>query len=567
MPQDAFTLKYLCDELNNKFKGGKINRIVAPDNDVVIFTVYTGKKTEKIFISVDPGCPRISIEKDDRESPLTASNFCMLLRKHLQSATIESISLVGFDRIVKILLTASNEFVNAEEKTLYVELMGRYSNVILTEKNKVLGCNRGINCFDNGVRPLICGKEYLFPPVNDKLLPNDNRIKNYLSNYDGGSLSECLLGGIMGLAGSTAIEIAEGFNAQYGDFSPEKTDQLFKYINEYIYHTKPSPCVIIKEGKVVDVCVYPYSCLEGEKMGFDSLLSAEDYYFTEREKLKRFNALKTRLNSVINSAIKKVKKKLSTLQSRENEAKSAEENKIKGELILSNIYKINRGCESVTLVNYYDDSEVKIPLDKNLSPSQNAERYFKKYNKEKRTLIAIAPQKEQAESELEYLLSVLDYILLAENIDDLISVKIELEQTGYLQSEKIKKNKKVEPLFREYLIDGFTVKVGRSNIENERVTFSAKGEDTWLHAKDFSSSHLIIESEGREISDATLIKCAQICAYYSKGREGGKVEIVYALKKHVKKRSGKKAGTVTYENYKSVVVEPKKHAEFLKTSC
>ena len=165
MPQDAFTLKYLCQELNALFSGGKVNKITEPTNDELVFTIYTGKRTEKLLLDVNPSCPRIGVINQEKESPLTAPNFCMLMRKHLLSATLDSIELIGFDRIVKIEFTASAEFFDAVKKTVFVELMGRYSNIILTENGKILGGNRGINMFDNGVRPLIVGYPYVFPPV------------------------------------------------------------------------------------------------------------------------------------------------------------------------------------------------------------------------------------------------------------------------------------------------------------------------------------------------------------------------------------------------------------------
>ena len=172
MPQDAFTLRYLCAELNSVFAGGKVNRIIEPNNDELVLTVYTGKRTEKLLLNVNPAAPRIGILSEERDSPLTAPNFCMLMRKHLLSATLLSVELIGFDRIVKIDLLASGEFKDAVKKTLYVELMGRYSNIILTENGRILGGNRGINMFDNGVRPLFVGQPYVFPPVGDKKLPS-----------------------------------------------------------------------------------------------------------------------------------------------------------------------------------------------------------------------------------------------------------------------------------------------------------------------------------------------------------------------------------------------------------
>jgi predicted ribosome quality control (RQC) complex YloA/Tae2 family protein len=207
MPQDAYTLRYLCEELNSIFSGGKINRIVQPNNDELVLTVYTGKRTEKLLLSVNPASPRIGVIHEEKESPLTAPNFCMLMRKHLLSATIDKISLVGFDRIVCIDLTASAEFFDAVKKQVYVELMGRYSNIILTGNGKVLGGNRGINMFDDGVRPLIVSHPYVFPPVNDKKLPTDQTLIEYFSAYEGKNLAEYLCAGIQGLAVSTANDI------------------------------------------------------------------------------------------------------------------------------------------------------------------------------------------------------------------------------------------------------------------------------------------------------------------------------------------------------------------------
>ena len=184
MPQDAFTLRYLCQELDKLFTGGKINRIIQPSNDEVVFTVYTGGRTQKLLLDVNPASPRIAVIERDKESPLTAPNFCMLLRKHLLSSTITGINLIGFDRIVRIDFLTSDEFKDSAKKTLYVELMGRYSNVILTEDGKILGGNRGINMFDNGVRPLIVGHPYVFPPVGDKKLPTDTALIEIFDNCE-----------------------------------------------------------------------------------------------------------------------------------------------------------------------------------------------------------------------------------------------------------------------------------------------------------------------------------------------------------------------------------------------
>ncbi len=562
MPQDAFTLLYLCRELSAVFKGGKVNRIVQPSVDQVVFTVYTGKRTEKLLLDVNPGGPRIGVITQDLPSPLTAPNFCMLLRKHLLSATITGVDLIGFDRIVKIDFLTSDEFKDAVKKSLYVELMGRYSNVILTEGGKILGGNRGINMFDNGVRPLIVGKPYVFPPVGDKKLPNDTDLIDIFNNEKDGDLALLITQNVQGVASSTAKEIVNSFREKTADFGKD----FFENLNDCLYNVKPQPCVISDSESVKDVCVYPYISISGVVKNFDSLYEAEEYYFTEKEKVKKFKNKSTRLNAVLTSAIKKVKKKLTAINAKERDATEAESNRIKGELILSNIYKIKAGEERCVLDNYYDGTKVEILLDKNLSPSKNAEAYYKKYNKQKRTLSALAPQKEQAEKELDYLNSVLDSIFLAESISELSLIQQEMESSGFLVEKIQQQNKKKDAttFCREYDVFGFKVLAGRNNNENDKLTFTAKADDVWVHAKDYHSSHVIIVSGGKEVPEKVIRIAGEISSYYSKAREGGKAEIVYVQKKHVKKPPKSKPGFCIYENFKSLVVEPEKHAEFLK---
>ena len=559
MPQDAYTLRYLCEELNLIFNDGKVNRITQPTNDQVVLTVYTGKRTEKLLLDVNPSAPRIGVIKVEKDSPLTAPNFCMLLRKHLLSATIQGISLVGFDRIVKIDLMSSGEFFDGTLKTLYVELMGRYSNIILTENGKVLGGNRGINMFDDVVRPLIVGKDYVFPPVGQKKLPNDTDLISIFENCELQKLPELITENVQGVAKSTAQEITDSL-IKKSSIQNIDGKTIFELLNEFLYSPNYKPCILLENGQVKDLLVYPYSCFKGEFKEFDTLVLAEDYYFENKEKLKNFNQKKERLNSLVNTALKKVKKKLTAIKSKQKDAEGCELNRIKGELILSNIYKIKQGDKECVLDNYYDGSTLKVELNEFISPSKNAEAYYKKYNKQKRTLIALAPQREQCESEQAYFESIIDEINLAESIDDLNLIENELVNAGVIVAQKTAKQKKEQDSeYRNYLFNDFIVKVGRNNIENDRLTFTAKGNDIWLHAKDYHSSHVVIVSNGKQVPESVIVFGAEVCAYYSKGRDGGKVEIVYTEKRFVKKPSKAKAGFVTYDNFKSIMVEPDKH--------
>ena len=564
MPQDAFTLRYLCEELNSIFKDGKVNRITEPSNDELVLTVYTGKHTEKLMLNVNPSAPRIGIVKTEKESPLTAPNFCMLMRKHLLSATILGMEVVGFDRIIKIDFLASGEFFDSVKKTVYVELMGRYSNIILTEDGKVLGGNRGINMFDDGVRPLIVGKPYVYPPVGNKKLPNDQSLIEIFDNQQLENLGDIITDNVQGVAKSTAKEIVVKYKEK-NNCEVVSGKDFFDHLNNFLFKTKSQPCILENNQEIADVLVFPYQSLDGGIKAFEKLYLAEDFYFENKEKIKRFKSKKERLNSIVNTNVKKVKKRLTAIKSKEKDALSAEENRIKGELILSNIYLLKQGDKECELDNYYDGTKIKIQLNEYLSPAKNAENFYKKYNKQKRTLIALKPQREQAESELEYFVSVLDEINLAENVLELNEIEKELISEGIIAQQKNDKNKKQEQAkFRTYFYKSFRIFVGRNNLENDKITFTAKQDDLWLHAKDYHSSHAVIESNGKQISDDVLMVGAQICAYYSKGREGGKTEIVYTQKKNVKKPSKSKPGFVTYINFKSVMVEPDKHDEFLQ---
>lgn len=574
MPQDAYTLKHLCRELNELLIGGKVNKIVQPSADKTLMYIYTGKTVKKLLIDVDPGCPRIGVTDAEYKISSDCPNFCMLLRKHLSGATVTGVSVIGFDRIVKIDFLSSPEFCDSVTKTLYVELMGRYSNTVLTENGKVLGGNRGINCFDNGVRPLIVGKPYVTPPVNGKKLPDDEGLKTDFGAYKGGDVSAYICSFVMGTAQSTAEQaisefaVKKGITAEkvkggFADYSEEFAD----FIKDFLYSDESRPCCLKSGDEIKDVFNKPYFAAKksdkDEFVYFNTLTEAEDFYFSERTLKKEFTEKKARLNSLVNSAIKKCKKKLAAIGAKEKEAENFEENRVKGELIISNIYKIKQGDKKAVVANYYDGGKlIEIELDDRLSPSKNAESFYKKYNKQKRTLSALAPQKEAATAELDYLESFSEEIALATIGESLDVLFIEAENAGLIKSAKTKKDKSpVLSAYRVCVADGVTIKIGRSNVENDALTFSAKPNYTWFHVKDYHSSHVLAEEDVKNLSDKVIRIAAEICAYYSKARNGGKTEVVYTLKKYVKKPTGAKKGFCTYTDYKSINVVADGHFE------
>ena len=568
MPQDAFTLKYIAKELNSLLSGGKINKVVQPTADSVVLTVYKGK-IYRLYISADPSCPRINLIENDLDAPLTAPNFCMLLRKHLSSATIKKIELALFDRIVKITLSSSQEFFDAKEKVLYVELMGRYSNVILTEENKVLGANRGVNVFDNGVRPLIVNRAYSLPPKGDKKEPKDQSLIGIFNDFctvDSAKLGECIFNNVLGLALSTANEIAYRFTLENASDRAENYGKnLFDFLNDFIENSSVNPCVIKSDGTVKDVLVLDYKTVCGERKFFDSVVMADNEYFAKKSSQKNFNAKRDRLTSVVSAQIKKIKKRLSAVLARKKDAENAEDNKLKGELILANVYLVNRGDKTLICNNYYDGTTIEIALNPDLSASQNASNYYKKYNKQKRSLIALEEQEKTAKQELDYLTAVQEEIVLAEDVNDLSFIEEEIKNYGLIKDNAPKGKKKEEQKPKIYLIEGYEILCGRNNIENDKITFSAKPNDLWLHAKNYHSSHVVIKNPtGAPVPEKVIRLSAEICGYYSKARESGNTEVVYTFKRYVKKIPKSKPGACIYTDFSSIVVKPEKHEQFIK---
>lgn len=564
MPQDAFTLKFLCEELNTLFSGGKINKIVQPGQEQVVITVYTGKGTKKLVLDVNPAWPRIGVSDGEFQSPLTAPNFCMLLRKHLLSATIDKVSLVGFDRVVRFDISPSSELFDSNKKALYVELMGRYSNIILTENGKVLGGNRGVNFFDNGVRPLIVNHPYTLPPSNNKKCPEDRELINLFSSSDE-SVSKKIIDNVQGFAHITAMEVESRFLEKFSSESNAKN--LYNFLNDFINKERANPCVLLDGEKVLDVMAFPYKNASGKLKFFDKLYLAEDYYYKTKNQAKKTKELRERLLSIASTQLKKAKKKDSAISSRIKDALDAEENKLKGELILANIYRIKQGEEKVVLDNYYDQTQVEITLDKNLSVQKNAENYYKKYNKQKRALAILEVQKSQVVEEENYLESLINEINLAKDYFELSLVREEMQESGLIKEKALPKKAKEKAVeYREYSFMGFTIKAGRNNLENDRLTLSSKKQDIWVHSKLYHSSHVIIESDGKEVPMDVIVFAGEICAYYSKDRNSGKSEVVYTEKKNVKKPPKSKPGFFTYSEYNSIVVSPNEHESKMKSN-
>ena len=557
MPQDAFHIRRLTQELNEVLRGGKINRISQVSKDELTFIVYTGKTTLKLIISSNATGARVCISDSEKEPLAVAPNFCMLLRKHLQGAEILSIAQRETERIVEITLHCTGDFSQCD-RVLVCELMGKYSNVVLTEKGVVLGALKTTALMDDNHRVLLAGAKYEYPKPQDKLSPInaqaiDARFAEFSALYSspvtGEDRASFLFENVAGFALSTAREIVK--RQEQSDVS------LGAFVCSFFQNEPCNPCLTATDF---------FAFLTEGGLPMPTLYVAQDKYFTSREKKKGFEDKKRRLESGVRAFKKKAQKRLQDVTQRLLDAEKAEENRIKGELLTANLYRVEKGEKSVELENWYDEKggTIKIALDATLSPSKNAQKYFKIYNKQKRAKEILTPMQTAEEKEIDYADSVFSAIALAESDDDLKEIETELISEGLIRAPQKKipsKKKETEIPFRVFDCDGFKIYVGRNNIQNDRLVRLAAPDDIWLHTQKYHSSHVIIAVEGRQVRDEIILRAAEICAWYSDGRDSDKIPVDYCKRKFVKKPSKSKAGFVVYTDYKTVLVKPKKCQE------
>ena len=498
----------------------------------------------------------------------------MLLRKHLQNAEILDVRQHEFERIVEIDFFCTTDF-SQSKRTLHIELMGKYSNILLTEKGVILGALKTGSLEESTKRILFAGAKYLYPEPQDKISPFDgagmrSRLENHLLTHaetlDREGLARFIFDNVSGLALSTARELVHVAEARLGGLGALIAPPEFpitEFVGRFCLDEPTRPCIKTEGGAYADFFAFP---VDGG-VPFPTLFEAEDEFYTSRETSKSFELSKRKLENTVRALKKKQTKKLQETLERLAQADKADEYREKGELLTANLYRIEKGASSVTLENWYaeEGGEVKISLDPTLSPSQNAQRYFKTYNKYKRAKEILTPMLKEEEAELSYTDSLLSTVALAENETDLKEITQELTEIGLLRAQKTRVGKKKEePVpFREYAFQGFTVFAGRNNLQNDRLLRFASPDDIWLHTQKYHSSHVIIVADGRQVRDEIIKFASEICAYYSDGREGDKIPVDYCKRKFVKKPNKSKAGFVVYTDYKTALATPNPHKEFL----
>lgn len=571
MPNDYITVKALAAELSDLLAGGKINKIYMPEKDEVTLAIRAKGENRLLCISTNPQNPRMHITNVRKENPPVAPGFCMYLRKYFTGATIISVDMAGEDRIVVIKALSRNEMHDEITVTLVAEMMGRYSNLIALDGKGNIGAAIKQVPFDTATkRCLLPGIKYSAPPQS-KLPPSDKTaLTAALRAYNGSDLGAFIAGAFAGYSKQTAafaVRLA-GVENNKTELSAQEISAVLQALDRLgnIYDSPLySPCCKKSGDAYTDYFVCPYD--DGEYEKFPLLSECIERATAAKEKSERHREHTRELNRYYKNFIAREEKKLAKSRARLKECEDAQYFKKCGDLITINLYAIKRGESSFDATDIYDldGAQVTITLDPALSPQQNAQAYYKKYAKLKRTVNAVTEQIEETLQTLDHARGIGAAIELCSTAAEFAEIESELASLGAIRKKSVrdKRLRPASPL--EYAVDGFTVLVGKNNLQNERITFkTARGGDIWMHAKDAHGSHLVILCDGADVPQNTLLTCAEIAAFYSQTVEADKVTIDFTRRKRVKRHPSGKLGLVTYTEYSSLIVKPNAHEELLK---
>lgn len=572
MSFDGFVSHGIAKELSEFLTDGKITQVYQPERDEIILNIRTFEKNYRVLMSASASNPRIHITDIKKENPMTAPLFCMIMRKHLCGGRITEIRQEGFDRIIKIGVESYTELGDLTVKTLIIEIMGRHSNIILTDSSgRIIDSVKHIDLTVSAVRQVLPGFPYELPPQQDKQNPLQcgiSEIEAALSKLpkDSGA-DKALVEIFTGMSPLISREILYRFCGDLGkmlsciDIS-EYAKSIYTFFEE-IRNGQFSPSVVTEKNEKKPTA---FSCVSltqyGDYDNYGSISEAVDKFYCARAMHEYITQRSAHMVKIINNNIDRCRRKIAMHKENLKKSQNRDKYKIYGDLLTANMYRIEYGAEKISVENYYSPSgeTVEISLKADLSPSKNAQRYYRLYNKAKTAEIHSAEQIKEAEEELYYLETVLESVQKAESKADISEIKEELAQQGYIAEKNGKRskfNKKTAPM--EFVSgDGYKILVGRNNRQNDELTIKmAYSTDIWLHTKIIPGSHTVIRTEGKnEVPESTIMEAAKIAAFYSKAKNSTQVPVDYTAVKNVKKPSGAKPGLVIYDNYNTVYVTP-----------
>ena len=572
MAFDACMMRAVISEIRQDFLGAKIEKILQPSNDEVDLVLHAGKVSRRLVFNVGPASPRLALSDIAKENPPSAPMFCMYLRKHLGGARLEEINQLGFDRIALFTFSAYDELGYKTERRLVCEIMGKYANLILLDADdKIMNALKIIDFSASSIRQVLPGMKYQIPANQPRLSPleiDEATFMKRLSEFPSErSVEKFITGTYSGIATSIAREIAYracgALDTPVCQIDKNTLFSAFSTWQRLLIDEDYSPCAVLDTDGVP--MEYSYMDITHLAMGnnvkkYDTLRELFDAYFAEKDRAERIKHRARDLLLLISSAISRTEKKLAIQRRDLLDSEKGEEYKRRGDLITANLYRLERGMSSFTAVDYYDDNcpEIDVPLDERLSPSQNAQKMYKLYNKSKTARAVLTEQIKTWEKELLYLESVSEFLGKAESEQDLLEIRDELYRCGYasrMRSYRPQKPSKIK-LTELKTSSGKRILVGRNNTQNDYITTKLAGkDDVWFHVKDFPGSHVVLITEGEEPSDLDYTESAAVAAYYSKAH-GDNVAVDYTRVKNIRKPSGSKPGFVTYKTNYTAYVRP-----------
>ncbi|WP_349410445.1 NFACT family protein [Pseudalkalibacillus sp. SCS-8] len=558
MSFDGIMTRAITHELNETLTKGKITKIYQPFPTELIFVIRSKGTTHKLLLSANASYPRVHITQHQHENPKVPPMLCMLLRKHLEGGVIDGIEQPGMERMILFNIASRNEIGDITHKRLIIEIMGRHSNISLVdaETNLIVDCVKHIPPSQNRHRTLLPGSPYVFPPSQEKINPLETDEETFLRKLDfnSGKIDRQIVQQFEGIAPLVSNEIIH--RSELGN--RKSLAGSFTELMEKVKNHEYTPQMVITDRKEY-FSVIQLSHLKGMTSTFDDVSTLLDRFYFGKAERDRVKQQASDLERFLRNELKKNEQKIPKLKSTLSNSEKAETYKLYGELITANIYQLERGMNKAEVPNYYDEnaSMITIPLDTQKTPSENAQHYFKKYNKLKNSIQHVHKQLEETNQEIRYLESLLQQLESA-SASDVEEIREELEEGKYLKKRKnVQKRKKNEkPSIERYRSStDVDIWVGKNNKQNDYLTNKfANAYDIWLHTKDIPGSHVVIRD--REPDETTLKEAANIAAYFSKAKQSSSVPVDYTHIKHVKKPSGAKPGFVTYDHQKTIHVTP-----------
>ncbi|MDR1629460.1 MAG: NFACT family protein [Oscillospiraceae bacterium] len=574
MALDGIFLSLIKEEIKREALGARVEKVHQPAKNEIVLAMRSRSSAFRLLLSCSGNAPRIHLTSFAPDNPQNPPMLCMLFRKHLTGAILEDVTQMGLDRVLFLHFNATNEIGDRVKRVLAVEIMAQHSNIILLDENDVIiDSVKRVDHLHSSVREVLPGLAYALPPAQSKLdirKSGNEEIITALKQQKGKSLSAALLALMQGMSPVLCRELA--FRAYGEDVSVTQEMGVsmlsiqLDFVRGILTSQIPVPCAVADtSGKLIDFSFLPVTQYgrAGECRYYETLSKLLDAFYHERERFARTKSKAEDLFRFLNNAIERTTRKINNQKTELEQSENRDEKRVFAELIQANLYRLEKGSVHYVVENYYDDNnEIKIPAKPHLTPVQNAQQYFKEYRKAQTAEGILKEQIASGEADLEYFFTVLDALSRSETERELAEIREELQCGGYLKKKNAKpagKQKKQAPLppLQFTSPDGFSVLVGRNNVQNEKLSLkTAQKTDLWFHAQKMPGSHVVLSLEGREPTAAAIGFAASLAAYYSSGRQSNAVSVDCTEVKQLKKPNGGKPGFVIYHVYKTLQAVP-----------